>query len=104
MRSEEGLTGALLEIQYLTHGRAVGFDPVDEEDMQAYTHGMIVVLALLSAVYRVPTAPEEMTGGEVLDDRTIRVKLQIQTLAHQGGICRLDALVMRLLCPMLLRA
>ena len=60
IRGDECLTGALIEVKDLTHGRAIGLDPVDEEDTRADTYGAVVVFALLATVDGVLTLPEEV--------------------------------------------
>ena len=60
IRGDECLTGALTEVEDLTHGRAIGLDPVDEEDTLADTYGAVVVFALLATVDGVLTSPEEV--------------------------------------------
>ena len=60
IRGDEGLTGTLVEVKDLAHGRAIGLDPVDEEDTRADTYGAVVVFALLATVDGVLTLPEEV--------------------------------------------
>ena len=60
IRGDECLTGALTEIKDLAHGRAIGLDPVDEEDTLADTYGAVVVFAFLATVDGVLTSPEEV--------------------------------------------
>ena len=60
IRGDECLTGALTEVEDLAHGRAIGLDPVDEEDTRADTYGAVVVFALLATVDGVLTPPEEV--------------------------------------------
>ena len=60
IRGDECLTGALTEVEDLTYGRAIGFDPVDEEDTLADTYGAVVVFALFATVDGVLTSPEEV--------------------------------------------
>ena len=60
IRGDECLTGTLTEVKDLAHGRAIGLDPVDEEDTRADTYGAVVVFALLATVDGVLTLPEEV--------------------------------------------
>ena len=60
IRGDECLTGALIEVKDLAHGRAIGLDPVDEEDTLADTYDAVVVFAFLATVDGVLTLPEEV--------------------------------------------
>lgn len=60
IRGDEGLTGTLTEVKDLAHGRAIGLDPVDEEDTRADAYGAVVVFAFLATVDGVLTLPEEV--------------------------------------------
>ena len=60
IRGDECLTGTLVEVKDLAHGRAIGLDPVDEKNTRADTYGAVVVFAFLATVDGVLTPSEEV--------------------------------------------